>query len=291
MIIRRKVNSNYTVVPNAPVNDERLTFEGLGLLTYLLSRPDHWRVHLNQLRARGHVGKDKIQSLVRELISCGYVLRLHQRDQITNRFKYHEYVVYDEPQSQSNGQRLSEASVGEELETNDPQPGKPQPEKPAPENAAALVSTEYSNTLRESSASSEAGADAPTVSAKVWREGRELLNQSLSRSNPSIIGKWLKQTPGSEAKEKLLAIIREAVGTGTADPIAYVTQAVNKVFPSPPDPREFTTDIWKRNIQAATSTGAWEAAWGPAPGAHGCLVPVNLVTPNVKVAIARGPRS
>jgi len=43
MIIRRKVNRNFTVVPNEPVNDTRLSFEALGLLTYLLSRPDNWR--------------------------------------------------------------------------------------------------------------------------------------------------------------------------------------------------------------------------------------------------------
>jgi hypothetical protein len=48
MIIRRKVNRHFTTVPNEPVNDEGLSFEALGLLTYLLSRPDDWQVCVDQ---------------------------------------------------------------------------------------------------------------------------------------------------------------------------------------------------------------------------------------------------
>ena len=72
MIIRRKVNRNFTVVPNEPLNDGRLTFEALGLLVYLLSRPDHWQVQLEHLRQRGGLGREKGQALMRELIECGY---------------------------------------------------------------------------------------------------------------------------------------------------------------------------------------------------------------------------
>ena len=65
MIIRRKINARFTVVPNEPVNDERLSFEALGLLTYLLSRPDHWTVNLEQLKGRGGVGREKMQQMMR----------------------------------------------------------------------------------------------------------------------------------------------------------------------------------------------------------------------------------
>jgi hypothetical protein len=68
MIIRRKVNSNFTVVPNEPINDGRLTFAALGLLTYLLSRHDNWTISIAQLQKRGIIGRDKAQGLIRDLI-------------------------------------------------------------------------------------------------------------------------------------------------------------------------------------------------------------------------------
>src|SRR5687768_12984623 len=136
MIIRRKHNANYTVVPNGPINDEALTFEALGLLTYLLSRPDNWQVRTDQLRMRGGLGKDKAQSLMRLLIDTGYVVRRQCRAENSNQFKAWEYIVYDCPQSQKN-----------ELEPEPENPAaahkshskasvtfEPQPEKPEPEN-------------------------------------------------------------------------------------------------------------------------------------------------------------
>ena len=52
MIIRRKVNRHFTTIPNEPIIDEGLSFEALGLLTYLLSRPDNWRVCVEHLKGR-----------------------------------------------------------------------------------------------------------------------------------------------------------------------------------------------------------------------------------------------
>jgi hypothetical protein len=57
MIIRRKVNRHFTTVPNEPVNDEGLSFEALGLLTYLLSRPDDWQVCVASPRSVSCAGK------------------------------------------------------------------------------------------------------------------------------------------------------------------------------------------------------------------------------------------
>ena len=62
-----KVNRNFTIIPNDLVNDERLTFEALGLLTYLLSQPDDWRVVPGQIKNRGGVGRNKTYQLIKEL--------------------------------------------------------------------------------------------------------------------------------------------------------------------------------------------------------------------------------
>src|SRR5262245_15999227 len=98
MIIRRKVTRNFTVVPSEPINDKRLSFEDLGLLTYLLSRPNDWHVRLEQLRERGDVGRQKIQQMMRRLIECGFVIREQVRSAENRQFGSYEYVVYDVPQ-------------------------------------------------------------------------------------------------------------------------------------------------------------------------------------------------
>jgi hypothetical protein len=73
MIIRCKVNRRFTTIPNELVTDEELSFEALGLLAYLFSRPDDWHVSVEQIKERGGIGRDKAQGLVRELIDLGYV--------------------------------------------------------------------------------------------------------------------------------------------------------------------------------------------------------------------------
>ena len=286
MIIRRKQNSNFTTIPNRPIQDDRLNFEALGLLVFLLSKPNNWQVNLAHLATRGDLGRDKSQGLMRCLIEAGYVVRQQRRTTKSNRFTQFEYVVYDEPQGK--GASVSETDI---KSNKTPQPENPvtelhlqkpnktpQPCFPEPENQAVLVNTESNKPLRESSASNEACAAAPSGSSKVWKEGMELLQTHLSKPNRSIIGKWLKRTVTEDDKDKLLQIIRSAARAGTADPVAYIAKAMDREFPPPPDPQGFDAAVWQRNVQAAIKTKSWAAAWGPSPGSKGCLMPAVFIT-------------
>jgi hypothetical protein len=75
VIIRRKVNRNFTVIPNEIMNDERLSFEALGLLGFLLSRPDNWHVIVDNLRSRGGLGRDKARDCSGGCLAHGISLR------------------------------------------------------------------------------------------------------------------------------------------------------------------------------------------------------------------------
>jgi hypothetical protein len=287
MIIRRKVNSRFTVVPNEPVNDEALTFEALGLLTYLLSRPDNWQVKLSQLRIRGGLGRDKAQKLMRQLIDAGYVVRRQARVENSKQFQDYEYVVYDCPQFQK--------------ETEEPEPEnqvaaqkspvtcEPQPEKPEPENQAAIINTDLTKSpYGEATASLEGEAKAPSISSQIWTEALSLLSQyPLSESQKrSLIGKWQKRTPTELAKKDLLAAVRAAAKAGTPDPVSYVEAELRK-YPVPPDPASFSLADWQRNVRAAIKTKQWAANWGPAPGRRGCRVPPPLITPELVGALSQ----
>jgi hypothetical protein len=47
--------------------------------------------------------------------------------------------------------------------------------------------------------------------------------------------------------------------------------------PAPIDPRSFTPEQWQRRLKPFQESGEWAEAWGPKPGAPGCLVPAHLI--------------
>ena len=124
MIIRRKHNSSFTVVPNYIATDERLSIGARWLMVYLLGRPGNWTVRASDIMRIGDVGRDKAYGLVRECIAAGYIKREHRSAGGVN------YEVRDEP----------DRPLPEKPEVGDePIPEKPDPEKPFPENTDALL--------------------------------------------------------------------------------------------------------------------------------------------------------
>ena len=86
---------NYTTVSNPPINDERLSWEALGLLLYLLSRPSDWRIHVRHLCSVRRSGRDRMYRMVNELVAAGYIVREVVRSR--QRIVSVEYVVTDQP--------------------------------------------------------------------------------------------------------------------------------------------------------------------------------------------------
>ena len=100
-IIRTNPSQNFTIVSNG-IFESNLSFEAVGLLTYLLSKPPHWSVSVAQLVNRGkkgghRIGKEKIYKLLNELIDAGYVVRL-QTAGAGGKFNSVDYFVHDSPQ-------------------------------------------------------------------------------------------------------------------------------------------------------------------------------------------------
>lgn len=148
------------------------------------------------------------------------------------------------------------------------------------------VNTPYGES---SSTSDEAGADAPSVNALIWKEGLILLKSTSLPEGRSrkLIGQWCKRAPSEENKQKLLAIVRAARRAGTGDPVAYVMRALSEVLPPPQNPKTFTPADWTVKLQAAINTKQWCLAWGPPPGTRRCFVPPNLITPELMSALSR----
>ncbi|MFJ3685599.1 hypothetical protein [Pseudomonas sp. NPDC090208] len=100
-IVRVARKDTYYVLPSNVINDDRLSWEARGILVYLLSKQDNWKIRIKDLMARTanclgkRSGRDKVYSLLIELQKAGYVVR--QFDRMGGTFKSVSYEVYDEP--------------------------------------------------------------------------------------------------------------------------------------------------------------------------------------------------
>ncbi len=73
MISGRKHSNRFTLLPNAAVVDENLSFGALDLLGYLLSCPDYEILSKRHLQHRSGVGWHNVRGFLKEVESAGYV--------------------------------------------------------------------------------------------------------------------------------------------------------------------------------------------------------------------------
>lgn len=144
MIIRALARRTYTVISNVPLNDDRLSWEARGLLAWLLSKPDSWRVIVAAIKNCGPAGRDKIDRILSELEENGYIFR-KQRHGEDGRFTY-DVTVYEEPLRRDikidGGD--SRSAGGDSLADESPLAVHPQSENPELDNRHLII-TERSN--------------------------------------------------------------------------------------------------------------------------------------------------
>lgn len=91
----------FTIVANAALEDEALTWRARGVLAYLLGRPEGWSTSADRLSGmspKGVEGRDSMRSVLAELESAGYIRRQKSQDQ-RGRWTT-ALVVYDAPEPQ-----------------------------------------------------------------------------------------------------------------------------------------------------------------------------------------------
>lgn len=69
----------YTVISNKPINDDNLSAEALGVLTYLMSKPDNWTIWKSQIAHRFGMGRHKTNRIFKELEEAGYMFEEQSR--------------------------------------------------------------------------------------------------------------------------------------------------------------------------------------------------------------------
>jgi hypothetical protein len=108
-IIRIHKQKNFSIISNTALNDSRLTFKAKGLWAYLLSKPDDWNVHVNQLVKAGPDGKTAIYSALKELKAYGYVEYRQVRE--GGHISGYEYVINEDPIVNGHAENLNAGNL------------------------------------------------------------------------------------------------------------------------------------------------------------------------------------
>lgn len=101
MTIKRGARkTGFTVLDNAVFNSN-LSFRAMGLLAYLLSKPDHWEVSVQQLvnmsgKSSRPDGRDSVYAIIDELMGAGFMKREQRRN--GGKMNGFDYEVHDTPQ-------------------------------------------------------------------------------------------------------------------------------------------------------------------------------------------------
>jgi len=112
-IIRKAKNKEnpYAQIAKTAVQDKRLSWKATGLLSYILSLPDDWKINLVDLTRRKADGVFATRAALKELATAGYVLIQSYRDE-KGRFIGHEHLIYETPQLEECPQsRISHSGI------------------------------------------------------------------------------------------------------------------------------------------------------------------------------------
>ena len=95
----RKRPNNFVMIDKTFLEDERLSFKAKGILAYLLSKPDNWKVIVGNLVKFSKDGKSAVYAGLKELKECGYYVKTPIRSEDGRRISRWESTVYEMPDS------------------------------------------------------------------------------------------------------------------------------------------------------------------------------------------------
>ena len=173
VIIRRKVQSDFTVLTNALVRDLTISWKALGILVFLLHLPPDFRLNLAFLSGkfgggkRHRSGREATRAGVRELEAAGYVSITRERDDL-GQWTRVTWIVTDTPSQ----------IVSPPPRSENPKVDKPAPAPPREEDRT-LISTEFNKEPvgQRTTTSTERGLHFPRGMGIAEREtGMQLLS-------------------------------------------------------------------------------------------------------------------
>lgn len=84
-------------INKAMLNDAKLSWKAKGVLSYLLGKPQGWKIWRNDLIHRSTDGRDSVDSALRELETAGYLRREQRQERNNGQFGSVVWHVSDRP--------------------------------------------------------------------------------------------------------------------------------------------------------------------------------------------------
>lgn len=223
-------NSNYSTISNAFLNDEQLSWKAKGLLTWLLTRPDNWKIFSKDLQTRSTDGRDSTNSAIEELIKNGYIERISIREK--GIYRGYDYTVYESP-------------------PQDNRSGKPAAVNPNTENPQ-LVITELSKDLTSNKKINKKGLDEVNGVEEVfefWQTTMGKQKAHLDSKRRKIIEARLREYSIEELKQAIIGCTKSSFHMGyNAQQTAY--NQISNIFGSPENTEKFIEQTNTKRLAA-----------------------------------------
>ncbi|HEY5585660.1 MAG TPA: hypothetical protein VIK78_14385 [Ruminiclostridium sp.] len=87
-------NNPYVILNKGFLNDTNLTWQAKGMISYLMSLPDDWKIYESEITTHSQGGVKYVSSIMKELINYGYMKRDRLKSE-NGRFTGYEYCVYE----------------------------------------------------------------------------------------------------------------------------------------------------------------------------------------------------
>ncbi len=130
--------NNFMIIPNDLINKTEISFKAKGIMAYLLSKPDNWKLYIKDLINHSKDGRDSIYAGLKELKNAGF-LKLEIVRNLYGQIDQYVYHVY------STSQNPAEQVIEDKQETVYPQTEKPLMENPD-EDIPETYNIDISNT-------------------------------------------------------------------------------------------------------------------------------------------------
>ncbi len=198
-----KPDSNFYILDKRISEDKSLGWAARGLLVFILGKPDHWSLSVQNLinetkDAKDKSARDRVYSILNELIAAGYIKRDGQSVKAGGKFSSYNYMVFDSPHTGK-------------PHTGKPRTGKPHTDKPYTDKPYTdkpnLVSTDVKQGLNLVNGSLPATEDKPVkfnplaikpsnVTDEQWSEWIRYRRERKISCTPMTIRKQIKMLEG-----------------------------------------------------------------------------------------------
>lgn len=95
--VERDEDNPYFMMVRSSAQDSRLSFAARGVLAYLLSKPNNWKLQPANIQTEGDIGREACTTLLKELEDNGYIWVERRMKRADGKFFPNSYTVFEKP--------------------------------------------------------------------------------------------------------------------------------------------------------------------------------------------------